>query len=163
LQLGATDYVNKPFNGEILKLKIANLLDSATETRNNITASASSHLQVEVSEDDTRNRFIQRTQDFLKIHFPDPEFNVKKLSELLAMDERTLRRKSELYLSQKPKDIIREYRLQCAYEMLKSDESISNISISCGFTTLPHFSKCFKDKFQKTPKQAQGELLNTSN
>jgi ligand-binding sensor domain-containing protein/signal transduction histidine kinase/DNA-binding response OmpR family regulator len=161
LQLGATDYLNKPFNGEILKLKIANLLDSATETRNKITASASSHLQIELSEDDTRNRFIQRTRDFLKIHFPDPEFNVKKLSELLAMDERTLRRKSELYLSLKPKDVIREYRLQCAYEMLKSDESISNISISCGFTTLPHFSKCFKDKFQKTPKQAQ-QLLITS-
>ena len=159
LQAGATDYVNKPFSGEILKLKIANLLDSSTEKRNKITASASNQLQIELSDDDTRNNFIQRTQNFLKIHFPDPEFNVKKLSELLAMDERTLRRKSELYLSQKPKDIIREYRLHCAYEMLKSSSSISNISISCGFTTLPHFSKCFKDKFQQSPKQAQRALI----
>jgi ligand-binding sensor domain-containing protein/signal transduction histidine kinase/DNA-binding response OmpR family regulator len=159
LQAGATDYLSKPFSGEILKLKITNLLDSSTETRNKITALASSNLQIELSEDDTRNKFIQRTRDFLKIHFPDPEFNVKKLSELLAMDERTLRRKTELYLSQKPKDIIREYRLQCAYEMLKSDNSILNISISCGFTTLPHFSKCFKDKFQRTPTQAQQEII----
>jgi signal transduction histidine kinase/ligand-binding sensor domain-containing protein/DNA-binding response OmpR family regulator len=159
LQVGATDYVSKPFSGEILKLKIANLLDSATETRNKITASAASNLQIELSSDDTRNKFIQRTQNLLKIHFPDPEFNVKKLSELLAMDERTLRRKSELYLSQKPKDIIREYRLQCAYQMLTSSDSISNISISCGFTTLPHFSKCFKDKFQQSPKQAQRALI----
>ena len=163
LQAGATDYVNKPFSGEILKLKIANLLDSSTEKRNKITASASNQLQIELSDDDTRNKFIQRTQNFLKIHFPDSEFNVKKLSELMAMDERTLRRKSELYLSQKPKDIIREYRLQCAYEMLKSDNSILNISLSCGFATLPHFSKCFKDKFQETPKQAQRKLIITSN
>ncbi|MCI2282105.1 response regulator [Colwellia sp. MSW7] len=102
LQAGATDYLSKPFSGEILKLKIANLLDSSSETRKSITASAANHLQIELSEDDTRNKFIQRTQDLLKIHFPDPEFNVKKLSELLAMDERTLRRKSELYLSKKP-------------------------------------------------------------
>jgi ligand-binding sensor domain-containing protein/signal transduction histidine kinase/DNA-binding response OmpR family regulator len=163
LQAGATDYLSKPFSGEILKLKIANLLDSSSETRNNITASASAYLQVELSEDDTRNSFIQRTRDLLKTHFPDSEFNVKKLSELLAMDERTLRRKSELYLSQKPKDIIRNYRLQCAYAMLKSDKSISNISISCGFTTLPHFSKCFKEKFKNTPKQAQQKFIITSN
>lgn len=159
LQAGATDYLSKPFSGEILKLKIANLLDSSTETRQKITASASSYLQIELSDDDTNNKFVQRTRDFLKIHFPDPEFNVKKLSELLAMDERTLRRKTELYLSQKPKDIIREYRLQCAYEMLKSDISILNISISCGFTTLPHFSKCFKDMYKETPKQAQRKLI----
>mgnify|MGYP000165060362 CR=1 FL=1 len=159
LQVGATDYVNKPFSGEILKLKIANLLDSLTDKRNKITASAAKYLQVNQLNDDTQNTFIQRTNGFLKIHFPDPEFNVKKLSELLAMDERTLRRKSELYLSQKPKDVIREYRLQCAFEMLKSGDSISNIAISCGFTTLPHFSKCFKDKYETTPKQAQGKLL----
>ncbi len=79
------------------------------------------------------------------------------------MDERTLRRKSELYLSQKPKDIIREYRLQCAYEMLKFGDSISHISISCGFTTLPHFSKCFKDKYQETPKQTQRKLIIENN
>ena len=163
LQAGATDYLSKPFSGEILKLKIANLLDSSTETRNKITESASSRFQVEMSKDDTRNRFIQRTQGFLKVHFPDPEFNVKKLSELLAMDERTLRRKAELYLSQKPKDIIREYRLQCAYEMLKSGDSILQISLSCGFTTLAHFSKCFKDKFQNPPKQVQRELIVTRN
>ncbi|GAC19129.1 two-component regulator propeller domain-containing protein [Paraglaciecola arctica] len=163
LQAGATDYLSKPFSGEILKLKIANLLDSSTETRNKITESASSRFQVELSKDDTRNRFIQRTQGFLKVHFPDPEFNVKKLSELLAMDERTLRRKAELYLSQKPKDIIREYRLQCAYEMLKSGDSILQISLSCGFTTLAHFSKCFKDKFQNPPKQVQRELIVTRN
>jgi len=163
LQAGATDYLSKPFSGEILKLKIANLLDSSSDSRSTITASAASNLQIELSKDDTRNRFIQRVQDFLKIHFPDPEFNVKKLSELMAMDERTLRRKSELYLSQKPKDIIREYRLQCAYEMLKSDNSISSISILCGFSTLAHFSKCFKDKFQETPKQAQRKLIITSN
>ncbi|WP_159819450.1 hybrid sensor histidine kinase/response regulator transcription factor [Colwellia sp. 20A7] len=163
LQVGATDYVSKPFSGEILKLKIANLLNSSTETRNIITAVAANHLQIELSGDSTANKFIQRTREFLKIHFPDPEFNVKKLSELLAMDERTLRRKSELYLSQKPKDIIREYRLQCAYEMLKFGDSISHISISCGFTTLPHFSKCFKDKYQETPKQAQRKLIIENN
>ena len=161
LQAGATDYLAKPFSGEILTLKIANLLDSATEQRNKITATASSLLAVEVPVDETHNRFIQRTRNLLKIHFPDPEFNVNKLSELLAMDERTLRRKTEQYLSQKPKDIIRDYRLQCAYEMLKSDSSISNISIACGFSTLPHFSKCFKDKFQKTPKQVQQQLTLT--
>lgn len=163
LQAGATDYVSKPFSGEVLKLKIANLLNSSTETRNKITASASKHLKVELSGNDTKNNFIQRTESFLKIHFPDPEFNVKKLSELLAMDERTLRRKSEFYLSQRPNDIIREYRLQCAYEMLKTDKSILDISISCGFTTLSHFSKCFKDKFQITPKQAQRKLISTGN
>jgi len=163
LEAGATDYLSKPFSGEILKLKIANLLDASTETRNKVTAPAASYLQIELSEDDTQNKFIQRTRDFLKIHFPDPEFNVRKLSELMAMDERTLRRKSELYLSQKPKDIIREYRLLCAYEMLKSDNSILNISISCGFTTLPHFSKCFKDKFEQTPTQAQRKLIIMSN
>ena len=162
LQAGATDYLSKPFSGEILKLKIANLLDSSSTSRSHITASASNHLQIELSEDDTRNRFIERIRALLKIHFPDSEFNVKKLSELMAMDERTLRRKSELYLSQKPKDIIREYRLQCAYEMLKSDKSISNVSIFCGFSTLAHFSKCFKDKYQETPKQAQRKLIITN-
>ncbi|WP_420839683.1 helix-turn-helix domain-containing protein [Colwellia maritima] len=47
--------------------------------------------------------------------------------------------------------------------MLKSDNSISNISIHCGFTTLPHFSKCFKDQFQMTPKQAQKAFFITDN
>ena len=37
--------------------------------------------------------------------------------------------------------------------LLVSDENISGIAYDCGFNSLAHFSKSFKEKYGETPSQ----------
>jgi len=156
---GATDYIGKPFNGSLLKLKLGNLLNSIDEFHQQLTQTAFLKEVVNIQATEQEPQFIGQLKVVLQKNFFNIGFNVMKMAESMSMDERTLRRKSHLYLSKQPKDLLRDYRLECAYGMLQSGDHINLIANACGFTSVTHFSKCFKDKYQETAKKIQIKLI----
>ena len=44
-------------------------------------------------------------------------------------------------------------RLKHALEMLRNDTSISTIALKCGFGSANYFTKVFKQKYNKTPRE----------
>ena len=57
-----------------------------------------------------------------------------------------------LFGESSPVDYLNRYRLHiAAKKLVNSNESISNISLSCGFSSTSYFSKTFKDNFGISP------------
>ena len=51
-------------------------------------------------------------------------------------------------------DFVNEYRLEMSCQMLLTTElNITEICTACGFNHLSYFSKMFREKFGKTPRE----------
>lgn len=58
------------------------------------------------------------------------------------------------YLQQSPVDFLNAYRLEVSCSLLtRTDKSISDIALSCGFNHLSYYSKLFQRKYGCTPTQ----------
>lgn len=154
---GADDYIFKPFNSEILLVKIKNLLLLKEQLR---------HLFM-------KNFFIKEHDDADNLPF-DPIIanTVKYIEENL--DDISIPKlisgigigRSQFYLKIKNttgmsvNELIQSIRLKNAYTYLANDDyNISEVAYKVGFKNLSHFSKSFKAKFGKAPS----DVLHTAN
>lgn len=156
---GATDYIGKPFSGRVLKLKLNNLFVTLNELHKEITNNAFEEKLPSNCTTVLDKRFVTMLKQVLVYNYQNPDLNVIKMADLMAMDERTLRRKTNQYFNKQPNNLLRDYRLKCAHQMLDSDESITQVAFAAGFSSAAHFSKTFKGKFSHTPKQVQADYL----
>lgn len=97
--------------------------------------------------------------DILEENFTNPDLDVAKMAQLLFMSERTLYRKIKEIVGISPNEVLLNYRLKKAYEMLQKnpEETLANIIKKTGFTTNSYFSRCFKKKYGILPSDFQRE------
>ena len=75
-----------------------------------------------------------------------------QLAEKVGISTRQLERLFSKYLNFSPKKYYLELRLSRSKKLLlKTNMSIINIALSCGFTSPSHFSKCYKKQFNISP------------
>ena len=82
--------------------------------------------------------------------------SVEDLASDMNMSQSTLNRRSRSIVGKSPLEMLNEYRLNMADQMLKDDKagkSISDIAYDVGFSDPAYFTKKFKDYFGCTPSQ----------
>ena len=80
-----------------------------------------------------------------------------ELAKGVAMSTRQLERLFRRYLNRSPKRYYMELRLEKArHLLLQTDMSVINVALACGFTSPSHFSKCYRNHFQRTPYRERG-------
>jgi len=90
----------------------------------------------------------------LDAHWQDTEFDVDDYCNAMAMSKSQLYRKSVLLTGLSPNQLLKEYRLEKAREIMqKHQHNVSQITFDCGFTSPSYFTKCFKKKFGLLPMQ----------
>lgn len=153
LESGANDYLTKPFNFEILNVKIKNLLQVNTTLKNTYTKQLKVvHSDMEV--ESGREKFLSKVINYINNNLNDPKFSVSDLSENLAMSRGALYKKIFELTGLPPVEFIRSYKLDRAAILLtKSDLSVSQIAYEAGFATPHYFSRSFKDKFNMLPSE----------
>lgn len=156
LQSGADDYITKPFNSNILKLKIQNLLHSREKLKE--LYSNTFNLSPELFVTSTEQEFLQRLEKVTKEHITDPELTSEEFSRLMGMSRSQLHKKLHASLGFSTSEFIRSQRLKMAKELLTSQRNISEISYLVGFNTPSYFSKCFKETFGCTPIEFQESI-----
>ena len=84
----------------------------------------------------------------------DPNYNVDKLSDDLALSRSHFYRKLHEMTDQSPTLFIRTIRLRRAAQLLKeSGLSVSEVAYQCGFNSLASFRKYFKDLYGVIPSE----------
>ena len=81
----------------------------------------------------------------------------------MAVSERQLQRKLKALIDKNPMDLLREYRLSKAANMLKDGYQVGITSDECGFNSVAYFSQCFKAQFGLSPKVYQTSCKKTGN
>ncbi|SHM72814.1 hybrid sensor histidine kinase/response regulator transcription factor [Mucilaginibacter sp. OK098] len=153
LESGANDYLTKPFNFEILNVKIKNLLQLNTSLKNTYTKQLKVvHTGMEV--ESSKEKFLSKVINYIDNNLNNPKFSVVDLSQHLAMSRGALYTKIFELTGLPPVEFIRSYKLdRAAILLVKSDLTVSQIAYEAGFATPHYFSRSFKDKFNMLPTE----------
>ncbi len=153
LELGAIDYILKPFSMEALQHKIANTITFREYIYKRIkTEKILEPEEIELSSLD--EKFLKDAVEAINNNLDNTAFDVEKFSEIIGLSSNQAYRKIKSLTGQTIKEFIRNQRLKTAASMLTQNKrSISEIIYMVGFSSPSYFSKCFKEYFDCTPKE----------
>jgi transcriptional regulator GlxA family with amidase domain len=88
--------------------------------------------------------------------------NTEELAGYVGISRRQLERLFKHHLNCTPTKYYVGLRLKAARRLLtQTEKSITEISIFCGFSSIGHFSKCYRDEFGLPPRSDRLRLLST--
>lgn len=150
LETGASDYMTKPFNFEILLSKIRNLLTQQALSKKTYQKQVEVK-PVENQVESVDDRFIRQLCLQIEKHISDSAYSVDQLSADMNMSRVGLYKKILPLTGKSPVEYIRYYRLQKSRPLLESQLSIAEVAYQVGFSNPKHFSKYFKQEFDILP------------
>lgn len=153
---GADAYIQKPFNIEVVKLRIIKLLEDRARLREAYARDASSPA-VSVKEEKAESMddlFMNRFLKLIEESYADPDFSIEKGSEKLGLSRVHLYRKVKELAGVTPTDFLRNYRLKKAAALLRRKAgNVNEVAYATGFGSPAYFSKCFKAVYNITPTE----------
>jgi signal transduction histidine kinase/ligand-binding sensor domain-containing protein/DNA-binding response OmpR family regulator len=153
LECGATDYITKPFNFEVLSAKIKNLLELKTTMQTTYTKQIKI-VSPAVKVTSADEKLMHEITGYLEKNIAGTEVSVEALSREVGMSRSTLYVKLLEITGQTPVEYIRSYRLDKAVALMeKSNMTISEIAYQVGFTTPNYFARSFKSRFNMLPSE----------
>ena len=158
-EIGADDYLAKPFGLSELTARMQNLIESRKILRK-LFSSAIILKPSDIKVSSLDDRFIKKVMEVIEAHLSNSGFSVELLADEVAMSSVQVYRKLKAITGQTPNDLIRNVRLERAASLLDQHAgNVADVAYMVGFNNLSYFAKCFKDKFQQSPS----EYLKTKN
>ena len=157
LQTGATDYITKPFNFEVLLSKIRNALEYNEIVKKTYQRQVQAQpAPVEVTSAD--DAFMRDVLAEIEKNMGNPDFSVGELSLQFHASRSTFYKRLLLLTGKTPVELIRHIRLKRAAELLeKSQLTVAEIAYTVGFNNPKYFTQYFKMEFDRIPSAYRSE------
>ncbi|GAA3611455.1 two-component regulator propeller domain-containing protein [Flavivirga amylovorans] len=150
-ETGADDYLVKPFNEDVLKIRIKNLLANRKQLRERYINEGLLHPK-EVTLTSPDQEFLTKLNGILEKKLEEPEFSVDELASDMAMSHSGLYKKLKALTGMTLIKFTKDFRLNRAAQMLEQRKfSVVDVCFKVGYTDRKHFSKEFKKKFGQNP------------
>ncbi|QGY44072.1 response regulator [Maribellus comscasis] len=153
LKSGADDYILKPFNLDILKAKIENLV----QLKQNIRKVFNTKVEIEpkdISITSLDEKFMKKAFDIMEEQMGNPEFTVAEFSKEMAISRMQLYNKIVALTGSTPLEFIRILRLKRAARLLTRGQlNVSEVAYKTGFNDPKYFSVQFKKEFSISPSK----------
>ncbi len=155
LELGADDYLVKPFDAKELTVRVANLIAGRQKLQEHYRRSLNSFAPIaEVKAESVDAVFLKKVREAVETNLEDENFSVVELSGQVGMSRSQLHRKLSALTGFSPNEVIRNMRLERAKQLLeKRVGNASEVAYMTGFNSPAYFAKCFKDYFGMTPTE----------
>ncbi|MEN8857385.1 MAG: two-component regulator propeller domain-containing protein, partial [Flavobacteriaceae bacterium] len=148
---GADDYISKPFDEELLLIRIKNLLQSRKILKNKF----SKEEEINPKKINTNSKDQELLEKLYKILEENLETNNLKsdyISDQMNMSHSSMYKKIKSLTGLTYIEFIRDYRLSVAKQLIQENGySVSEACYKVGYTDRKYFSKLFKNKFKENP------------
>lgn len=153
LDLGADDYVTKPFSGRLLHSRSLNLIRSRETLRNRFMQDLDQGPE-SVTHTPVDAAFLERAVQVVERNLPDNAFSVEDFAREMAMSRSNLHLKLKSLTNQSASRFITSIRLKEAARLLKEGKlNVSEIAWSVGFSDPKYFSRLFHQQFGRAPSE----------
>lgn len=144
LQVGADDYISKPFAITVLTSKIQNMM----RTRRHMLEKYAKSLEVEpekITFNAMDEELLKRAVSIVEENIDNIEFSTDEFAQKMNMSRSNLHLKLKAITGESAIDFIRKIRFKKATELLKSGRyTVAEVSSMVGFNSSSYFATCFK-------------------
>jgi DNA-binding response OmpR family regulator len=149
---GAEDYITKPFDNEIIKASVKNILQRKNRLQqyffNAVTLQPNFNIAGEYKE------FIEQCITITEKYLDDPDFNIKTFSKEIGMSHPKLYKKVKAVSGLSVNVFIRYLRLKKAAEFLiNTNKTINEVTYDVGFKDIKYFREQFHKLFEMNPSE----------
>lgn len=150
---GADAYLTKPFNGNVLKARIKNLITNR-KLMKIVFGNDAQQEPMEAVSQSAESQFVEKFRTIIQGNLGNSDLNVETISHEMGISRAQLYRKIKSITGISPNDIIREARMKRADRLLETtDKSVSEIAYEVGFSSPSYFTKCYREFFGRTPNK----------
>ena len=153
LELGADDYLTKPFNLKLLQLRIKKFID-LFERNHRMFSDKLDVSPSEITITSLDEKLVEKAIRIVEEHMSDSDFSVELLSSELALSRGYLYKKLMAITGKGPAEFIRTIRLKRARQLLEQSQmQVAEIAYMCGFNSPRRFAQNFKNEFGMLPSE----------
>jgi Response regulators consisting of a CheY-like receiver domain and a winged-helix DNA-binding domain len=155
LEIGADDYINKPFNFNELQLKIKNIIDKRRKLIEKFNREPELSVNILTKSKQDKN-FLEKVTLLIQENLGKPIFNIDMLSTEMGCSRTIFYKKMKAITGDTPNVYINTIQMKQAATLLKNTNySVLDISVMVGFNDKIYFGKNFKQFYGVTPKTYQ--------
>ena len=159
LETGADAYIVKPFNMDILKRTIVNLINTHQMLR--LKYGRNDRLEEKVDNVNMKSpdeKLLERVMNVINKNLDNSDLSVDRIADEVGISRVHLHRKMKELTGQTPHDFIRNIRLkQAAHLLTNQNMNITEVMYACGFNNSASFSTIFKKFYGLSPRDYMKE------
>ena len=159
LETGADAYIVKPFNMDILRRTVINLINRQEMLRlkygrNDMLEEKVDDVQMKSPND----KLLERVMNVINKNIGNSDLSVDFIADEVGISRVHLHRKMKELTGQTPHDFIRNIRLKQAAQLLANHSmNITEVMYACGFNNSASFSTIFKKFYGLSPRDYMRE------
>ena len=159
LETGADAYIVKPFNMDILRRTIINLISRQEMLRLKYGRNDMLEEQVDdVQMKSPNDKLLERVMNVINKNISNSDLSVDYIADEVGISRVHLHRKMKELTGQTPHDFIRNIRLKQAAQLLANHSmNITEVMYACGFNNSASFSTIFKKFYGVSPRDYMRE------
>lgn len=156
MEMGADDYLQKPINMDLLRVKVAAMIKNREQLKQiyinqliQVRTSAGNEKEALPAIEDP---FIKKVMELVEEHMEEVDFSVTNLAKFMNMSQPTLYRKVKQSSGLNIAELIRGVRLRKAAELLEQENyTIQEVIEKVGYNDQASFRRHFMKLFNVTP------------
>ncbi|NWG28180.1 MAG: DNA-binding response regulator [Ignavibacteriaceae bacterium] len=156
LQIGADDYLTKPFDIQELRVRVENLINIRRKLQEKFSKGDFLARRTDKKLKSIDEKFLAKVLEVIERHISEEDFSIEECSSEVGLSRTHFHKKLKALVGKSPSQYVRTVRLYRAKQLLEGAVgNISDIAYSVGFSSLSYFSRCFKEEFGHTPTDNQ--------
>jgi DNA-binding response OmpR family regulator len=155
LELGANDYLIKPFSFSILRHKINSMLNLRKSIKAKVVNTT--YNTVALTHDSSDGFIIAQIERIIEeIITNDSKISIRDMAKKLNISLSTFERLVKRVYNTSPNRYIMKRKLERAHLLLSTNQhSIKNVAFMLGFNSVSYFTKCYKDAYGFSPRKTR--------
>jgi DNA-binding response OmpR family regulator len=152
---GADAYVSKPFNIDVLKTTVIQLMKTRQILQGKYHGDKQQEEKIDKVEMESPDEsLMRRVMKVINENMDNPELSVELIDDKVGISRVHFYRKMKDLTGQAPRDFVKYVRLKEAARLLsKKNYDITGVSVATGFKSLSAFSTNFKSLYGVTPTE----------